>query len=148
MKLYKLFFFLFFTSTFFAQIQVQKPFIEVTGTSKIEIIPDEIYLNICLKERIENGKKLSIEYLENELKAVLKKIEIPQENLFISDVNAVISKTGWWTEEVFSIGNYTLKINGANKLKLLFENFKELNISEVNITKATHSKIIEIRKKK
>ena len=38
-------------------------------------------------------------------------------------------------------------MKGASKLKKLFDAFKELDISEVNITKATHSNIIEIRKK-
>ncbi len=65
----------------------------------------------------------------------------------ISDVNSVLAKTGWWTEEILSIANYTLKIKGAAKLKLLFEELKKLKISDVNITKATHSDLIEIRKK-
>lgn len=136
-----------FTTTIFAQAQVQKPFIEVTGTAEVEIVPDEIYLNITIKERTEKGKKLTIDYLENQLKSTLKKIGVPQKNLSISDVNAVLAKTGWWSEEILSVANYTLKVNGAEKLKLLFESFKKMNISKVNITKATHSNIIEIKKK-
>lgn len=136
-----------FTITIFAQAQVQKPYIEVTGVAETEIIPNEIYLDICIKERNENGKKLNIDYLENELKMVLRKIGIPEKNLSISDVNAVLAKTGWWKEEVFSIANYTLKVNGANKLKLLFENFKKMKISDVNIIKATHSDLIDLKKK-
>lgn len=139
--------FFLFTVTLFAQTQNQKPYIEVTGTAEIEIVPDEIYLDICIKERNEKGKKLTIDYLENQLKTVLKKVEIPEKNLSISDVNAVLAKTGWWKEEILSVANYTLKVNGANKLKLLFESFKKMNISEVNITKATHSNIIQIKKK-
>lgn len=137
---------LLFTASFFAQTTIQKPYIEVTGVSETEIVPNEIYLDICLKERNEKGKKLTIDFLENQLKTTLKTIGVPEENLAISDVNSVLSKTGWWTEEIFSIANYTLKVNGAAKLKLLFENFKELKISEVNITKATHSDIINLRK--
>jgi uncharacterized protein YggE len=130
-----------------AQNSNLKPFIEVTGIAKTEIVPDEIYLDICIKERIEKGKKLTITILENQLKSTLKTIGIPEENLSISDVNAVLSKTGWWKEEILSVANYTLKVKGASKLKKLFEQFKKMNISNVNITKATHSKIIEIRKK-
>ena len=136
-----------FTITILAQTQVQKPYIEVTGVAETEIVPNEIFLDICIKERNEKGKKLTIDYLENQLKSELKKIGIAEKNLSISDVNAVLSKTGWWKEEVLAVANYTLKVNGANKLKLLFENFKKLNISDVNITKATHSNIIALRKK-
>ena len=100
-----------------------------------------------MNERIEKGEKLTIEILESQLKSVLRNIGIPEKNLSISDVNAVLAKTGWWKEEVLSIANYTLKVNGATKLKKLFESFKNLKISQVNITKATHSNIIEITKK-
>lgn len=147
MKNIKFLVFLLFTSTILAQTQIQKPFIDVTGKSEIEIVPDEIYLDIGIKERTEKGKKLTIDYLENQLKSVLRKIDIPEKNLSISDVNAVLAKTGWWREEVLAVANYTLKVNGASKLKLLFENFKKMNISDVNITKATHSNILEIKKK-
>ncbi|MFY9243497.1 MAG: SIMPL domain-containing protein [Polaribacter sp.] len=147
MKKFSFILFLLFTATILAQSTVEKPFIEITGIAETEIVPDEIYLDICIKERTEKGKKLTLDYLENELKSVLKKIGIHENNLVISDVNAVLAKTGWWSEEILSVGNYTLKVNGAEKLKQLFENFKKMNISDVNITKATHSNIIELRKK-
>ena len=150
MKFSKLIILLLFTSTLFSQINYSsetKPFIEVVGTAETEIIPDEIYVNISLKERIEKGDKLTIQFLEDQLKKQLIDVGIPKENLFISDVNAVLAKTGWFTEEVLSIANYSLKVNGADKLKQLFECFKKLKISDVNITKATHSNIVELRKK-
>ncbi|WP_343328947.1 SIMPL domain-containing protein [Polaribacter staleyi] len=149
MKFSKLIILLFFTSTVFSQINYStatKPFIEVTGTAETEIIPDEIYVTISLKERLEKGNKLTIQILEDELKKLLVKIRIPEKNLSISDVNAVLAKTGWWTEEVFSVANYSLKVNGADKLKLLFEGFKKLKIADVHITKATHSNILALRK--
>ena len=128
MKFLKLIILLFFTSTIFSQVNNNseiKPFIEVVGTAETEIIPNEIYVNITLKERIEKGDKLTIQFLENQLKEQLIDVGIPKENLFISDVNAVLAKTGWFTEEVLSIANYSLKVNGADKLKQLFECFKK-----------------------
>lgn len=147
MKNFKLIFFLLFTTVILAQSQTQKPYIEVTGTAEIEIVPDEIYLDISLKERTEKGKKLTLDILENQLKTVLKTIGIPEKNLSISDVNAVLAKTGWWTEEIFSVANYSLKVTGAEKLKQLFKNFKKLEISDVTIVKATHSDLMNIKKK-
>jgi uncharacterized protein YggE len=150
MKIIKTILFLFLATTVFSQNYATKnlenPYIEVIGKAEKEIVPDEIYMNICIRERIENGKKLTIEFLENKLKTELENIGIPIQNLSISDLNAVLSKTGWWTKEVFSIANYTLKINGAGKLKNLFEKFESLKISDVNVTKATHSKMVSFRK--
>lgn len=134
------------TSTF-SQTNIQeKPFIEVIGTSIKEIIPDEIFLDIFLKERMEKGKKLSLEVLENQLKNELQRIEISVKNLFISDVNSVLSKTSWFSKEILSTAKYTLKVTDSKKLKKLFECLDDLKITEVNITKATHSKIIELKK--
>ncbi|MEE9408082.1 MAG: SIMPL domain-containing protein [Polaribacter sp.] len=148
MKTLKLLAILLFTTNLLSQTDTNNiPFIEVTGKAETEIVPDEIYLNISIKERMENGKKLKITFLENELKSKLREIGIPEKNLSISDVNAVLSKTGWWKEELLSIANYTLKIKGADKLKKLFEKLKKLKISDINISKVTHSKIIELRKK-
>ena len=142
------FLFLFLCSmSIFSQKQAQQPYIEVTGVSEIAIVPNIIYLDICIKERNEKGKKLTLDFLENQLKATLTRIGIPKENLSISDVNSVLAKTGWWTEEILSVANYTLKVNGSSKLKQLFENFKKIKISDVTITKATHDNIIEIKKK-
>lgn len=130
----------------FAQTNIEKRYIEVTGVAEKEIIPDEIYIDIQLKERIEKGKKLTLDFLENQLKKELKSIGIPQENLFIGDINATLAKTGWWKEEVLSVANYNLKVSNAARMKLLFESFKKLEIYTVNISKATHSKLKELQK--
>ncbi|WP_299670330.1 SIMPL domain-containing protein [uncultured Polaribacter sp.] len=143
----KLFVFLFLTTVSYSQNNSQeKPFIEVVGTSEKEIIPDEIYLDLFLKERMENGKKLNLESLENQLKQKLRSIGIPENNLFISDVNSVLAKTGWFTKEILSTAKYNLKVTNSEKLKQLFKCLEELKITNVKITKATHSKITALRK--
>ena len=151
MKLLKLITILLITTSIYSQSNFNKkndsPFIEVIGRAEKEIVPDEIYIDICIKERIEKGEKLTIDFLEKQFKTELKKIGISEKNLSISDVNAVLSKTGWWRkDEVLSTANYTLKVDGAEKLKKLFERLNFLKITEVNITKATHSKIVLLRK--
>jgi uncharacterized protein YggE len=133
------------TSTLISQ-ENETAYMEVTGIAEKEIIPDEIYIDIQLKERVEKGKKLTLDFLENQLKQELKSIGIPQENLFIGNINAILAKTGWWKEEVLSVAKYNLKVTNATKMKLLFECFKKLKINNVNIVKATHSKIKELQK--
>lgn len=147
MKYLKVILFFLLIGSSYAQNNAQEPsFIEVVGTSEKEIIPDEIYLDIFLKERMEKGEKVKLESLENKLKQELKNIGIPLENLFISDVNSVLAKTGWFTKEILSTAKYNLKVVDAKKLKQLFECFDELKIDNVTITKATHSKITELQK--
>lgn len=139
---------LFISTTSISQINTnERPHINITGKAELEVSPDEIHIDICLQERVEKGKKITLGELENSLKRELQLINIPSKNLSISDVNSIISKTGWWTKEILSIGKYTLKIAGAQKLKQAFKIFKKLKITEASLTKATHSKLAEYRKK-
>lgn len=132
----------------FAQINntQQTDYIEVTGTAEKEIVPDEIHIEICIEERMEKGKKVTIEKQENALKNKLTTVGIPLENLSISDLNANIAKIGWWREKVLASANYNLKVNDASKLKDVFKIFDDLEIKQAHITKATHSKIEELKK--
>ena len=148
MKTIQIIILLFLSSTFFAQnLKDNNPFIEVTGRAELEISPDEIYLDIRLKERMKKGKKITLDVLETSLKKELEIIGVPKTNLFISDINSVISKTGWWSEEILSIGKYSLKITSPKKLKEVFKILEKLKITDAQITKATHSKLREFKKK-
>lgn len=123
------------------------PYIEVTGTSEKEIIPDEIYISITIKERMVRNKKVTIQQQESSLKKQLALIGIPVENLSIADVNANILKTGWFSKDILSTAHYILKIGDASKLKKLFETFKKSKVHQSHIQRVDHSNIIELKKK-
>lgn len=138
---------LFSFSSFAQNTLLNTPHIEVTGKAELQISPDEIYMDIQLKERYEKGSKISLTSIENKLKNKLEKIGIPQENLFISDINAVLAKTGWWSKEILSTGNYSLKITNTKALKDVFKILEDLKITDARIEKATHSKLEEFKAK-
>lgn len=149
MKLIYIYIALIFSINTFGQTisNTEKAIIDVTGTAELEISPDEIHIDLCLEERMENGEKVMLTTLENNLKNELTKADIPLSHLYISDVNSVIAKTGWFTKETLSTGNYSLKITQVNKIKRVFKIFEKLNITNAHITKATHSQLVELRKK-
>ncbi|WP_143569735.1 SIMPL domain-containing protein [Tenacibaculum agarivorans] len=134
------------TISFGQKTAEEKPYIEVTGTAFREVVPDEIYLDVPLEERIEKGKKITIQHIENKLKQELKTCGIPEEHLKISDLNSTLVKTGWWNKEILAKANYELKIQNTNHLKDIFEIFENLNIKGATITKATNSKIQRIKR--
>ena len=41
----------------------QTPYIEVLGSSEMEIVPDEIYVEIVIRERFDNKLKVTIDRL-------------------------------------------------------------------------------------
>lgn len=54
--------------------QEEKPHIDVVGTAVKEIVPDEIYLSIIIKERYEGKEKIDVESQEIQLKNSLKEM--------------------------------------------------------------------------
>ena len=51
-----------------------KAHIDVTGTAETEVVPDEIYVAIVIRERYEGREKISIESQEEKLKAWKKAV--------------------------------------------------------------------------
>ena len=125
MKKINLLVLLLFTATIFAQTQTQKAYIEVTGIAETELSPNEIYLDICIKERTEKGKKLTIDFLENQLKArdfgeVEPKIRNPKNSwihfqtkskkkLYIEHENNVAIYWGIEKEDIINTNDYNLE---------------------------------------
>lgn len=135
------------TSTFAQKTPYQEPdFIEITGKAEKEIVPDEIYIELRIDERMEKGRKLTIDQQEAALKKELIAIGVPIKNLSVLDINANISRIGWWREKLLASANYDLKVSDASRLKDVFNSFEKLKIEQANITRATHSKIIELKK--
>ena len=138
-------------TTSYSQNQVnnteEKPFIEVTGTAEKEIIPDEIYIGITLRERMVNKEKLTIETQEEKLKNALKEIGIDiSKNLSVSDLNADYIRVRWRKKDVIAQKDYTLKVNDATTLGKVFQKLDELDILDARIMRVYHSKMDSIKK--
>src|SRR5688500_13611914 len=99
-----------------------KPYIEVTGTAEKEIIPDEIYVGIMIREKIVNKEKLTIEAQEEKLKNALKEIGIDiAKNLSVSDLNADFIRVRLRKKDVYAQKDYTLKVADAESLGKVFQ---------------------------
>lgn len=126
--------------------QQAKPYIDVTGKAEKEVTPNEIYISILLEERMQRGKKVTIQTQENQLKQTLQNIGVPLENLEVSDLNSSILKTGLWRKNNLAKAEYTLKLNGTENLKRVFESFENLKVKQARITKVEHSDIENLKR--
>lgn len=124
----------------------QKPFIEVTGTAEQEIIPDEIYINIVIREKYVNREKITIESQEEKLKAALKQIEVDLKNLYLSDANADYVKIKWKTKDVLTKKEFVLKVSTATTVGQVFQQLDNIEITDAYIARVNHSKIDSLRK--
>ncbi|MGB3949132.1 MAG: SIMPL domain-containing protein [Bacteroidia bacterium] len=123
-----------------------RPFIEINGTAEKEVIPDEIYITIVIKERLVNREKLTVETQENNLKTSLKTIGIDLINLAIADASADYVKITWQTKEVISRKEYLLKVSNATILAKVFEQLSALEINDAYVKRVSHSKLDSLKK--
>lgn len=123
-----------------------KPFIEVNGTAEKEVIPDEIYITIVIKERLVNREKLTVETQENNLKTSLKSIGIDLMNLAVADASADYVKITWQTKDVISKKEYLLKVSNATALAKVFEQLGTLEINDAYVKRVSHSKLDSLKK--
>lgn len=134
-----------YTST--AQTSTEpKPYIEVQGTAELEIVPDEIYMSITLKERPDSKEKYTIEEQEEKLKAAITELKIPLENLVLSNANADYIAVKLKKKDVVSKTQYLLKVVTAEEVARVFNKLYELKIEDAYISKVSHSKIEEYKK--
>jgi hypothetical protein len=120
--------------------------IEVVGSAEKEIVPDEIYIAITIRER-ENGKdKITIEKLEGDLKVALQSIGVSLDNLSLSDANANYVRVKWSKKDVITKIEYVLKVPDALMVGKVFEKLDELKITDAGISRVSHSKLEDYKK--
>tara|TARA_R110002049_G_scaffold293731_2_gene478967 strand:+ start:14376 stop:15104 length:729 start_codon:yes stop_codon:yes gene_type:complete len=120
---------------------IDQPYIEVTGQVETEIIPNEIYLNITINENDKKGK-ISIEEQENQMIAILKSLSLDlDKNFSILDFNGHYKRKIFADNEVTKIKNYELIINNGETLGKVYEALDNIDISNISITKVSHSEI-------
>lgn len=124
----------------------EPPYIEVTGTAEKEVIPDEIYIGITIREKYVNKVKVTIEDQEEKLKTVVKSLGIDITNLFLSDANADFVIIRWLKKDVLTKKDYTLKVSSAALLGQIFLELEKLEITDAYISRVNYSKMDSLRK--
>ena len=97
------------------------PYIEVNGYAEKEVIPNEIYIGITLRERMENKEKVTIEAQEKLLREALTTLSIPISNLSVADANADYVKVSWQKRDVLTKKEYQLKVGNATTVGKVFQ---------------------------
>jgi uncharacterized protein len=124
----------------------EHPYIEVTGTAEKEIVPDEIYIGIVIREKYVNKVKVTIEEQEEKLKSAVKQIGIDLADLYLSDANADYVKIRWQRRDVLTKKDFTLKVSTATTVGQVFLELEKLEITDAFISKVNHSQMDSLRK--
>jgi len=129
----------------YAQDSVEKPFIEINGTAELQVIPDQIFIGIHLKENIDRDKKTITEQERDLIKAI-EAIQISPKKLVVTDANAYYGKVGLVGKEVVSSKRFELEVSDATQAKKVFEQLDKLNIKNASIVRVDHTKLEEYKK--
>lgn len=142
---------LFLTTGTFAQ--APNPFpktISVTGSAELEIIPDEIYVVVTLKEYEKKGSgKIDLERIKTDFLNSCKSIGLSDSNITIASYEGTNPKT-WWNkkakDELYASIAYQVKFNSSKKIDELVSKLDDNATQNFDVTQVSHSKIQEYRK--
>ena len=117
------------------------PTISVNGSSQLKVLPDEIYISIKLDENDTKGK-VTLEEQRRNMFAALKRAGVDAEKqLSVVDMNSSFYRR----RGSLSATQYELKVGSADEARKVFEALDKVDVVNVNITRATCSKLEEYR---
>jgi hypothetical protein len=122
------------------------PYIEVSGTSEMDVVPDELFITITLMERMEGKEKITIDKQETDLKKNLKELNIDLANLTLNNANADYRTVRRKDKDVMISKSYVLKVSNTEALSKVYERLDKMNAYDAYISKYTCSKIQEFQK--
>lgn len=117
------------------------PSVSVNGSAQIKVTPDVIYLTIKLDESDTKGK-VTVEEQRKGMFSALKKCGI--------DIEKQLSVQGMSSSFYRKRGSlaatqYELKVGSADEARKVFEQLEKVGVVNVNISRATSSKLEEYR---
>jgi len=119
----------------------QRPFIEVQGTAEMKVVPDEIYVYVNLKERVENREKITVAVQEEKLLSALKSININSDEVSLASTSSDYVRIKRKSKDVVTQKSYLVKVKDAKGVGDVFEQFDRLEIEDAGISKVYHSKM-------
>ncbi|MBN8695243.1 MAG: SIMPL domain-containing protein [Bacteroidetes bacterium] len=139
---------LLFTQTNTAQTTgKQENTIKVVGTAEMEIVPDEIYMSITLREYTKDKKKFTIEELEKNLVNYIEKVATTdKKDIKMDNMNAYILSMKRKNKDEIISKSYDVKFKNAQQVYLVYAAMDSLGITRAAITKYSHSKMDEYKK--
>lgn len=120
--------------------------IEVMGIAEMEVVPDEIYLRIALKEYKDNTKIVNMDKLEAQLVKAIDQLGLPKENLTVDNIYGY----NWdWrkkkSDDFLATKSFKLKVSNVKMINNLIEKLDPEGVNSMGVAEITHSKIKEYK---
>jgi uncharacterized protein len=125
--------------------------ISVNGSAEMDVIPDEIYVQVDLREYKKKGEeKVDLEKIKTDFINSCKAVGIPDSNISVASYDGYNLASIWRRRrkdpDLFSSITYQLKFNSTKPIDALVEKLDDQATSNFSIVRTSHSKIVEYRR--
>ena len=141
-------------SQVFAQTTVVNPYprtITVNGSAEMEIVPDEIYVQVDLKEyEKKGGGKISIDKIRQDFLTAVRSLGLPDSAVSVSGYDGY-NGNPWLRkknkkDQLYASISYQVKLKNAAQVDQLVDKLDDNATSNFYISRTSHSKLAEFRK--
>ncbi|HEY6975146.1 MAG TPA: SIMPL domain-containing protein [Chitinophagaceae bacterium] len=127
--------------------------ISVNGSSEIEIVPDEIYVQVDLREyNKKNGDKVDINTIKNNFLAACKSIGLTDKDVTVQSYQGY-DNNYWWMKkkkkenpDLKASISYSIKVSKVDMLDALVDKMDDEATQNFFIAKTSYSKMDELKK--
>lgn len=139
------------TGAFSQQTNPYPKTIQVTGSASMDIIPDEIYVIITLKEyEKKNAGKITLEKIKSDFLGYCKSSGLPDSSVTIASYEGY-NNFPWWRkrkgkDELYASISYQVKFTTSVKMDELIARLDDDATQNFVISRLSHSKMTEYRK--
>ncbi|CAN5385630.1 SIMPL domain-containing protein [soil metagenome] len=122
--------------------------IKVIGTAEMEIVPDEIYMSVTLREYTnKEKKKMTIEELEKNLVNFIEKVTAAdKKDIKMDNMSAYVLSMKRKNKDEIITKSYEVKFKNPQQVSRLYSVMDSLGISKAFVSKYSHSKMDEYKK--
>lgn len=126
--------------------------IMVTGSSEMEITPDEIYMNFTIQEyKSKAGKKVSIQEVKTQFIELCKKAGLALSDIRVSGYSGSENWDYYWyyrrDNEISSSLSYTIKVKTISKIDKIVAGLDRNAVQNFYLVRTSHSQLEKLRRK-
>ncbi|MEL6562487.1 MAG: SIMPL domain-containing protein [Bacteroidota bacterium] len=120
--------------------------ISVVGIAEQQVVPDEIYLQVRLKEYKRGNQKVSINMLEKNLISLVEKLGLPADHLTVENFyGANWNLKRRKNDDLLASKSFKLLVNSVAKLNDFIEMLDDQGVQAISISHYTHSEMDKLK---
>lgn len=125
--------------------------ITVAGSAEMEVVPDEIYVQVILREYEKKGKgKIDIETIKRDFLSHVKRVGIPDSLISIAAYDGY-NEHPWWRkknkkDELYASISYEIKLKSSKQVDDIVNGLDDEATQDFFVQRTALSKIAELRK--